>query len=53
MDYVIVDTLGFDDSKNENVPYANNLCEHLNAFGGVNAIILVQNGTNIRLKNNI
>eukprot|EP01084_Bolivina_argentea_P184490 318183_1 len=52
-EYVIVDTPGFDDSKGGDVNHANNLAEHLNAWGGVNVFVLVQNGINIRLKDSI
>ena len=50
---IIVDSPGFDDTNGDDTHHANNLCEHLNAWGGVNAFVLVQNGTNIRLKNSI
>eukprot|EP01083_Nonionella_stella_P057086 150004_1 len=47
---IIVDCPGCDDSKHHDVHHANNLAKFLCGINGVDAFILVQNGTNIRFK---
>lgn len=52
-DCIIVDCPGCDDSNHHDVHHANNLAAFLCGVSGVNAFVLVQNGTNIRLKGSL
>eukprot|EP01084_Bolivina_argentea_P194638 333984_1 len=50
--YVIVDTPGINDSEQKDDHHINDLVNYLYGCGGVNAFILVRNGTNIRFDSN-
>merc|ERR1711950_11453 len=49
---VVVDTPGYKDSKNRDNLHFNNLESYLYGSGGVDAFLLVANGTNIRFDGN-
>ena len=50
--YIIVDTPGINDSEQNDDSHINDLVNYLYGCGGVNAFILVRNGTNIRFDAN-
>eukprot|EP01084_Bolivina_argentea_P226174 382071_1 len=50
---ILVDTPGYKDSKNKDSAHFNNLESYLYGCGGVNAFLLIMNGTNVRFDGNV